>query len=215
MVDDRQDSLKSRASQALQAGQVVGIPTDTQYALAADAANAAAVAQVYVVKGRSRNQAMPVFLPDFDWLPRVAVVEDERAVELARRVWPGAITLIFPLNPQFETTATAETIALRIPDHPVARVVLDEFGAPITGTSANRSGQPAALTADEVVRQLGGDLLVLGEGGRMPAGSPSTMLDLTGGQPRLLRRGAPWRPEVGEFLLSAWGLSEAALEGAG
>ncbi len=215
MVDDRQDSLKSRASQALQAGQVVGIPTDTQYALAADAANAAAVAQVYVVKGRSRNQAMPVFLPDFDWLPRVAVVEDERAIELARRVWPGAITLIFPLNPQFETTATAETIALRIPDHPVARSVLDEFGAPITGTSANRSGQPAALTADEVARQLGGDLLVLGEGGRMPAGSPSTMLDLTGGQPRLLRRGAPWRPEVGEFLLSAWGLSEAALEGAG
>ena len=205
----------AEAARELAAGRCVGVPTDTQYALSAAAANPAAVAAVYAHKQRPHTEPCPVFLPDFDWLPRVAVVEDERVVELARRVWPGAITLIFPLNPQFETTATAETIALRIPDHPVARSVLDEFGAPITGTSANRSGQPAALTADEVVRQLGGDLLVLGEGGRMPAGSPSTMLDLTGGQPRLLRRGAPWRPEVGEFLLSAWGLSEAALEGAG
>ena len=203
------------AARELAAGRCVGLPTDTQYALSADAANPAAVAAVYAHKQRPHAEPCPVFLPDFDWLPRLALVEDERAIELARRVWPGPITLIFPLNPQFETTATSDTIALRIPDHPVARAVLGEFAAPITGTSANRSGQPAALAAGEVSRQLGDDLLVLGEGGRMPAGSPSTMLDLTGGRPRLLRRGAPWQPEVGEFLLAAWGLSEAALEGAG
>lgn len=208
---DRQDSPKSRAGQALQAGQVIGIPTDTQYALAADATNAVATGQVYFVKGRSRNQALPVFLPDFDWLPRAAACDDERVLELARRVWPGAVTLILPLHPQFRTTATAGTIALRIPDHPVARAVLDEFGGPITGTSANRSGQPAALTAEEVRRQLGSELLVLDEGGVMPAGLPSTMLDCTGAKPRVLRRGAQWPPEVGDFLFEAWGLTEAAL----
>ena len=202
------------AADALRAGRCVGVPTDTQYALSADAANPAAIDAVYEHKRRPRTEPCPVFLPDIEWLPRVALVEDDRAVELARRVWPGAVTLIFPLHPQFETTATADTIGLRIPDHPVARAVLDAFGGPITGTSANRSGQPAALSADEVSRQLGPDLLVLGEGGLMPAGSPSTMLDLTGDSPRVLRRGATWPPEVGEFLLSAWGLDDAAVKGA-
>ena len=209
------DARIAEAAEALRAGRCVGVPTDTQYALSADAANPAAIDAVYDHKRRPRSEPCPVFLPDLDWLARVALVGDDRALELARRVWPGAVTLIFPLNPAFETTAAADTIGLRIPAHPVARAVLDAFAAPITGTSANRSGQPAALTADEVSRQLGPDLLVLGEGGEMPAGSPSTMLDLTGGSPRVLRRGAPWPPEVGEFLLSAWGLSEAALEGAG
>ena len=202
------------AAEALRAGRCVGVPTDTQYALSADAANPSAIDAVYDYKRRPRTEPCPVFLPGIDWLPRVALLEDDRAVELARRVWPGAVTLIFPLNPQFETTAAAGTIGLRIPDHPVARAVLDAFGGPITGTSANRSGRTAALTADEVSRQLGPDLLVLGEGGRMPAGSPSTMLDLTGDSPRVLRRGAPWPPEVGEFLLSAWDLDDAAVKGA-
>lgn len=199
------------AARALGEGRPIGLPTDTQYALAADVRNPAAVSAVYDLKQRPRSERSPVFLPDFDWLPRAAACEDERVLELARRVWPGAVTLILPLHPQFRTTATAGTIALRIPDHPVARAVLDEFGGPITGTSANRSGQPAALTAEEVRRQLGSELLVLDEGGVMPAGLPSTMLDCTGAKPRVLRRGAQWPPEVGDFLFEAWGLTEAAL----
>lgn len=198
------------AARALSEGRPIGLPTDTQYALAADARNPAAVSAVYDLKQRPRSERSPVFLPDFEWLPRAAACDDGRILELARRVWPGAVTLILPLHPQFRTTATDGTIALRIPDHPVARAVLDEFGGPITGTSANRSGQPAALTAEEVRHQLGSELLVLEEGGLMPAGLPSTMLDCTGAKPRVLRRGAQWPPEVGDFLFEAWGLTEAA-----
>ena len=199
------------AARALREGRPIGLPTDTQYALAADVQNPAAVSAVYELKQRPRSERSPVFLPDFDWLPRVAACDDERVLELARRVWPGAVTLILPLHPQFETTATEDTVAVRIPDHEIARAVLDEFGGPLTGTSANRSGQPAALTADEVSRQLGGDLPVLGAGGKMPAGLPSTMLDCTGPKPRVLRRGAQWPPDAGDFLFEAWGLTEAAL----
>ena len=211
MTDWDESMTLAQAVEDLRRGLAIGLPTDTQYALAADAANPAAVSRVYDHKRRPRTEPCPVFLPGIDWLFRVALVEDDRVVELARCVWPGAVTLIFPLNPQFETTAAADTIGLRIPDHPIARAVLEEFGGPLTGTSANRSGQPAALTADEVSRQLGGDLPVLGEGGKMPAGLPSTMLDCTGPKPRVLRRGAQWPPDAGDFLFEAWGLTEAAL----
>ena len=143
---------------------------------------------------------------------------DERVLALATEAWPGAVTLIVNKRPDWPTRAVeGGTIALRIPDHPVATAVLDQLDAPLTGTSANVHGEPASLTAEDVRGQFDLDgmddgfsesLHILSEGGVMPAGTASTILDCTGRIPRVLRRGPQLSASVGELLMRHWGLSE-------
>ncbi len=200
---------------------MVALPTDTQYALSGVANDDRAVATVFWLKRRPGGENLPVFLPPARWrehLEELAEPLDSRLLSLAESAWPGAVTLIVNKRTDWPTSAVdGATIALRIPDHPVAAEVLDLVDAPLTGTSANIHGEPASLTADDVGRQFGSmqgasryseSLHILNEGGVMPAGTASTILDCTGRMPRVLRRGPMLSATVGELLMRHWGLSE-------
>lgn len=200
---------------------MVALPTDTQYALSGVANDDQAVATVFRLKRRPGGENLPVFLPPARWskhLEELAEPLDSRVFSLAESAWPGAVTLIVNKRSDWPTSAVdGATIALRIPDHPVAAEVLDLVDAPLTGTSANIHGEPASLRADDVRHQfaaLGGadgdsdSLHILDEGGVMPSGTASTILDCTGRMPRVLRRGPMLSATVGELLMRHWGLSE-------
>ena len=202
-------------------GGVVALPTDTQYALSAVASDDRAVASVFRLKRRPGGENLPVFLPPGRWrehLAEIAEPLEDRVMALAEAAWPGAVTLIVNKRTDWHTMAVdGGTIALRIPDHPVAIAVLDHLDAPLTGTSANVHGEPASLTAEDVRAQFDSNrpndrfsesLHILSEGGVLPAGTASTILDCTGRIPRVLRRGPELSASVGELLMRHWGLSE-------
>ena len=205
----------------LRRGGVVALPTDTQYALSGIANDDRAVAAVFRLKRRPGGENLPVFLPPSGWrdhLAEIAEPLEERVLALAESAWPGAVTLIVNKRSDWPTSAVdGATIALRIPDHPVAAELLDLVDAPLTGTSANIHGAPASLIADDVRHQFAPagpadsdseSLHILREGGVMPAGIASTILDCTGRTPRVLRRGPMLSAKVGELLMRHWGLSE-------
>ncbi len=197
------------------------MPTDTQYALSAVANDDQAVAAVFRLKQRPGGENLPVFLPPTRWrehLELIAEPLDSRIQSLAESAWPGALTLIVNKRDDWPTKAVdGSTIALRIPDHPVATTVLDLLEEPLTGTSANIHGMEAALTAEDVRQQFGSSapptrhsdsLHILREGEVTPAGTASTILDCTGRVPRVLRRGPMLSAKVGELLMQHWGLSD-------
>lgn len=200
---------------------MVALPTDTQYALSAVATDDQAVASVFRLKRRPGGENLPVFLPPARWrehLAEIAEPLEERVMALAESAWPGAVTLIVNKRSDWSTRAVdGGTVALRIPDHPVATAALDLLDAPLTGTSANIHGQPASLTSDDVRRQFASEvnavsdsesLHILSEAGVMPAGTASTILDCTGLVPRVLRRGPMLSAKLGELLMQHWGLSD-------
>ena len=204
-----------QAVDLLSRGAVVAMPTDTQYALSAVATNREAVAAVFKIKHRPAFENLPIFIPSVDWLERVAEQPPERVRGLAERVWPGAVTLILPRNPSFYTIAVhGDTIALRIPDHPVALQILRELDQPLTGTSANLHGQPAALTPEDVREQLRDAVHIVAPGPQLPAGAASTILDLAGPIPRVLRQGPALDPRIGDWLVEHWGIPEPDAAGA-
>ena len=173
----------SRAADLLAAGAVIAFPTDTVYGLAA--ANAAAVQRVYELKGRPESRPLVLMGADPHELTSRAQVGPV-ALRLMRRFWPGPLTLVL---------ATPEgPVGMRVPRHPLALQLLRAAGQLWT-TSANRSGEPDALTAEEVERQLP-QVDALLHGDRAPGGTPSTVVDLTGGRPVLLREGAIPRSEL-------------------
>ncbi|MSQ11971.1 MAG: threonylcarbamoyl-AMP synthase [Dehalococcoidia bacterium] len=181
---------------ALRHGGVVAYPTDTLYGLGADIFNESAVERVFTIKGRPRGMPLPVLLADAEQL---ALVTDLVAGEvpplartLAQEFWPGALTLILPRSPHVPDLITGRgwKVGVRVPDHPVPRELIRRLGSPITGTSANRTGGPDPFTALEVRRQLGDEVDIVVEGGPPPAGHASTVLDLTGPSPRIVRVGA-------------------------
>lgn len=176
----------------LSRGGVVAIPTDTLYGLAASAVDPDAVARVFRIKGRPGGMAMPVLLADPQDLDLYATDVSEVARELANRFWPGPLSLVLKRSEQMPDAATAgrDTVALRVPDHPVPRAIARRLGAPITGTSANPSGQLAATTAAKVKEQLGDAVDLVVDAGESPIGEGSTILDVTGPSLVVLRIGA-------------------------
>jgi L-threonylcarbamoyladenylate synthase len=180
-----------KAVSALKRGGLVALPTDTLYALAAAARDDDAVGRLLATKGRDDGKPLPLFVSDLAMAEAIAVVTPGAAT-LARRFWPGALTIVLNKRPGFDSLALAggETVALRVPDQETARAVIAAAGSPITGTSANRSGGPDPVTAEEVGRQLGAEVDVVIDEGPCPVGVASTIVDLTGDDLRILRRGA-------------------------
>ncbi len=205
------DDLR-RATQILRRGGVIALPTDTQYALSGIATDDDAIAEIFRLKQRPAGENLPVFLPPARWrehLQQIAEPLDTRVLALAQAAWPGALTLILNRRPDWRSRAVnGGTVALRIPDHPTALKLLDIVGQPLTGTSANLHGQPAALSPDDIRQQLGNTVHIVPTGTLAPAGAPSTILECTGRTPRVLRLGAQLAPKVGELLMQHWGLSE-------
>jgi L-threonylcarbamoyladenylate synthase len=174
----------------LQKGGVIAFPTDTVYGLGADAFNSTAVERIYEIKNRPQHLQLPLLIADVERLTTLAEPIPEIAWFLARRFWPGGLTLVLPKADSGPAYLASEpTIAVRVPNHPVSRALIQRLGNPIIGTSANISGQPAALTADEVGQQLGGKIDFVINGGKCPGGKESTVVDVTRESPVILRPG--------------------------
>lgn len=192
-VDDPQSWGPSldEAVAALQRGAVVVLPTDTVYGIGADAFDADAVAALLAAKGRGRQMPPPVLVPDVRTLDGLAtdVTDDVRA--LVERFWPGGLTVILTAQPMlaWDLGETHGTVALRMPDHPAALALLRRTG-PLAVSSANRTGQPAAMSAQEAHGQLGASVQVYLDGGDAPGGVASTIVDATGPRMRVVRAGA-------------------------
>lgn len=183
------------AVKRLAAGGVVAIPTDTLYGLAADALNPAAVTRVYEVKGRPDAMPLPVLVSGWDQVAQVAAIDagiDAPARNLAAAYWPGALTLVLPAAPGLPERLTAgkDTIAVRMPDHPVPTALAAALGRPITGTSANPSGQPDITDAAELRRRLGPLVDGIIAAGPKPRGAASSIVAITPDGIALLREGA-------------------------
>ncbi len=180
-----------RAVAVLRAGGLVVLPTDTVYGVAAHAFLPTAVARLFEAKGRSTEKAIPLLLADAGALPEVASEVPPAAWALARRFWPGALSLVVPRSPAVPDIVTggSDTVAVRVPDHEVARALIQRLGAPLAATSANRSGEPAPVTARDALEMLGEWVALVLDGGPSPGGVASTVLDLTASPPRVLRPG--------------------------
>ncbi|MCJ7668910.1 MAG: L-threonylcarbamoyladenylate synthase [Dehalococcoidia bacterium] len=174
----------------LQKGGVIAFPTDTVYGLGADAFNSTAVERIYEIKNRPKHRQLPLLIADVERLSALAEPIPEIAWFLARRFWPGGLTLVLPKTDSVPAyLASGPTIAVRVPNHPVCQALIQHLGNPIIGTSANISSQPAALTAEEVGQQLGEKIDLIINGGKCPGGKESTIVDITHELPIILRQG--------------------------
>lgn len=198
------NSAKSirRARQLLREGDVVAFPTDTLYGLGANAFERFAVRQIFEIKQRPPDKALPVFIYQIDDLNQVARHVPNRAWSLLPHFWPGALTVVLPKNPKLpdDVTAGQHTVAVRIPDHAVCLDLVIEVGRPLAVTSANLSGYANPTTAQEVVEQLGARLPLILDGGPLTTGLASTIIDLSVDPPRLLRPGPISLAELREYL---------------
>ena len=193
-IDCRTDSGRETgariAANAVQRGEVVVLPTDTVYGVGADAFDPAAVAAVLAAKGRGRNVPPPVLVPNARTLDGIATDLSDAARELVSAFWPGPVTLVCRAQPalDWDLGDTHGTVAVRMPLHRVALALLELTG-PMAVTSANRTGQPPATTVDEAVDQLGDAVRVYLDGGPTSSAAASTIVDVTGDVPRVLRVG--------------------------
>lgn len=190
LVDIKEQIEKGIA--ILKQGGLVAFPTDTVYGLGACAYIPQAVERVYQVKGRARDMALPLLVANNTQISEVAENIPPLAWLLIRRFLPGALTLVLPKSKSVPDVVTAggKTVGVRIPAHPVPIALIEGLAAPIVGTSANLTGQPSPLTADEVYAQLGDKVDLIIDGGRCPGGRESTVVDVTGETPVVLREGA-------------------------
>jgi L-threonylcarbamoyladenylate synthase len=175
----------------LRAGRLVAFPTETVYGLGGDATNGRAVARIFAAKGRPRFNPLIVHVPDLSAAETIAAF-DARARAAAERFWPGPLTLVLPRRAESGVSLLAcaglDTIAVRVPSHPVAQDLLRRAGRPVAAPSANRSGRVSPTEAAHV-RELGRRVAMVLDGGKCPIGLESTILDLTGATPALLRAG--------------------------
>jgi len=185
-----------RAREVLREGGVVALPTDTVYGLCAVATDDGAVRRLFDIKQRAPDQSLPLFVASLD---QAAIIADVTAAaeRLAAKFWPGALTLVLRRRPGFRTLAAAgETVGVRAPDDAVLRELAAQLG-PLTGTSANLSGQPEAHSAAEVRAQLGNSVDFVVDTPARAGGVPSTVVDCTDeGAVRILRPGAVTREEL-------------------
>jgi L-threonylcarbamoyladenylate synthase len=185
----------------LRQGGVVAFPTETVYGLGVSIKIPQAAAGIYRIKGRAEIKALPLVLSHPEQLDEVAVGVPEVARLLGERFWPGPLTLVVNKSTLVPDTITSggKTVAVRVSPHPIAIALVEGLGVPITGTSANRSGKRSPVTADEVRDQLGdiGELFII-DGGKCPGGIESTIIDVTGDVPVILREGAISRHVIEE-----------------
>ena len=168
------------------------MPTDTLYGISANALDATAAPRVFRVKGREEFSPLPIFISDPGDLFQFGRDVPDTAARLAEIFWPGKLTIVVKRVADIPAVVSGglETIGLRVPDHPVPREIVKQLGAPVTATSANVSGKPALTAATDVVKELGGRLDLVLDGGLLEPSLPSTVIDLTKDPPRILREGA-------------------------
>jgi L-threonylcarbamoyladenylate synthase len=187
----------AEAVAVLKSGGVVVYPSDTVYGLGAAASDDAAVERVFVAKDRDTEKAVSLLLADVTDLAPLCAEVPLAARVLAKRYWPGPLTLVLRRSPAYHSAALGggDTVAVRVPDHPFLRELIRALGEPITGTSANRSGRPACRSAEEAQQELGDAVDLIIDGGSSGVVLESTVVSLTGGL-LVLREGAIPRADV-------------------
>jgi L-threonylcarbamoyladenylate synthase len=194
-MDTITDAEIAAAGAVLRAGGLVAFPTETVYGLGADATNADAVRRVFAVKARPADHPLIVHLGSAADLPRWAALPPGATGELAERLagafWPGPLTLVLPRHPASLAVAAGgrDTVGLRVPDHPVALALLDAAGVPVAAPSANRFGRVSPTTAADVAAELGDGADLILDGGPAVVGVESTIVEIAGTDPLLLRPG--------------------------
>jgi L-threonylcarbamoyladenylate synthase len=181
-----------RAAEFIRGGGVVAYPTETVYGLGASALHEAALEQIYRLKRRQRHKPLSILIDDPHELEGLVRAIPTRARALMARFWPGPLTLLFLAAGHLPSTLTGGggKLGVRVSSHPVARELVRAVGAPITATSANRSGAPSCRTGEEVLSQLGGQLEFILDGGLTSASEGSTIADVTVEPPKIVRVGA-------------------------
>jgi len=199
-----QTAAKKRAVELLRKGEVVALPTETVYGLAADALNAIAVAKVFEAKERPRFDPLIVHLPDENWLERVAKIDNRsraRIEKLISQFWPGPLTLILSRQPIIPDIVTAglDTVAVRMSSHHVFAEVISAFGKPLAAPSANRFGRISPTTAQHVFDELGGRIPLIIDAGPTTHGVESTIIAVHDNKIDILRRGPITAEQLAEF----------------
>lgn len=181
-----------RAIESLKGGEVVAFPTDTVYGIGADGLNERAIEKLFAAKNRPRDKAIPFLLASEGDLPQVAREIPKGVDLLAKKFWPGALTLVVPAHPRVPKILIAEgvSVAVRVPDSDVTRALIRGLGSPLAATSANISSRPDPHTATDVAGYLNGRIPLILDGGATPGNIPSTVLDLTTEPPTVRRVGA-------------------------
>lgn len=192
------DSTLARAAAVIREGGLVGFPTETVYGLGANAMDATAVAGIFAVKQRPRFDPIIVHLADVSQLEQLVTGVPELARDLVDHFWPGPLTLVLPRNGNVPDIVTAglPSVAIRLPGHPVAQRLITEAGCPIAAPSANRFGSLSPTTAGHVSEQLGDGVDMILDAGPCRVGVESTVVDLAGATPRLLRPGGLSREDL-------------------
>jgi L-threonylcarbamoyladenylate synthase len=199
---ERPDEGLQQAVQVLGAGGIVACPTETFYALAADALQEAALQRLMEIKGRPAEKALLVLVADPNMVREVAEDVPPAAAQLMAHFWPGPLTLILPARAALprQLTGPTRTIGVRQSGHPLARQLCRLYGRPLTGTSANLSGEAPLTRASQVQQELGALIDLILSDSPCPGGLPSTILDVTAEPPRLVRSGAVVREELEKLL---------------
>jgi L-threonylcarbamoyladenylate synthase len=182
----------TRAAECLRRGGLVAFPTETVYGLGVHALDRAAVRRLFAAKGRPADDPLIVHVSDLDRMHELVLEIPDAARQLAARFWPGPLTMVVPRSPRVpdEVTAGMPTVAIRVPAHPVARALLAAAGLPIAAPSANLFSRPSPTRASHVLDDLAGRIDLVVDGGPTQVGVESTVLDLSGDVPTILRPGA-------------------------
>lgn len=195
IIEDKEnlkEELLKKPAEILKAGGLVAFPTETVYGLGANALNEAAAGKIYAAKGRPSDNPLIAHIGDFDDLPPLVLEIPETGKKLMEAFWPGPLTLIFPKSGlvPYGTTGGLDTVAVRMPADPVARALIRLAGVPVAAPSANTSGRPSPTTADHVWQDMNGKIDMIVDGGAVGIGVESTIIDVSGAEPVILRPGA-------------------------
>lgn len=196
----------AHAVRLLRAGKLIAFPTDTVYGVGASGFNERAIEQLFIAKDRPRDKAIPYLLASADDLRLVAREISDAARGLAARFWPGALTLVVPAAPRVPKILIAggDNVAVRVPNHPTTRALIDALGAPLAATSANISGARDPATAQEVLAQLNGRIPFILDGGATRGNVPSTVVDVTTDPPTVRRVGVIAVAEIEKMVGKVW-----------
>ena len=196
------DAAMKEACDLIRAGELVAFPTETVYGLGADALHPEASKKIYAAKGRPSDNPLIVHISKFEDLVSIAREVPPQAKKLADAFWPGPLTMIFPKSDivPYGTTGGLDTVAIRMPDHPVALELIRRSGVPIAAPSANTSGRPSPTKAEHVMEDLHGKIPMILDGGAVMVGVESTIIDFTEIVPVILRPGWITKESMEEFL---------------
>jgi len=189
------------ALELLRDGEIVAFPTDTVYGLGANAFYSPGIIKLFEAKGRDANKAIAVLIGDIEQINMLTDQINENAVILAKKFWPGGLTIVLPKKIELpELLSAGNSIGIRMPNHPVALEILREFG-PIAATSANLSGKTNPQDAHDVLQQLNNRVPLILDGGKCPGGIPSTVIDCSTEEIQILRAGAISQQQIETALL--------------